>query len=115
MKNTFIFNGIVGVLVTIAVLVAFAVHQNKEDEQEMKAAPTLEIGSCYAFSDHISLGKGKFPLFKILMSSSNIEYVETSWLPDKGFHLGAGWQGDESISERHSMFYTKVKCPGEIN
>lgn len=103
-------NSIIGVLVAIAVLVALAVHQNKEDMKEMANAPALEVGECYAFSDHISLGKGKFPLFKILEASGGIEYVETSWLPL------SRWRGDKSISERNSMFYSKVRCPdvGEV-
>lgn len=98
-------NSIVGVWVAIGVLFALAAYQNRADKSEMKNAPPLEVGECYAFSDHISLGKGQYPLFKIISASGNKEYVETAWLPN------SWWNGYEEISERNSMFYTKVQCP----
>ena len=102
------FNAVASVIVTILVLIAIAVHQNKEDMKELAAAPPLAVNSCYAFSDHISLGKNKFPLFKVTGSTGGIEYTEMAWLPKEG------WKEKENISERNSTFYTKVNCPKEL-
>ena len=99
------FNVISFVVVTILVLIAIAVHQNKEDLKELAAAPPLVVDACYAFSDHISLGKNNFPLFKVTGTTGGKEYTEVAWLPEDG------WQEKENISERNSTFYTKVNCP----
>ena len=94
--------------VFITAVVALTVRQLLIEKRELDQMEPLTVGACYVFSGDKSLGAAKYTVYKIKAHATGVAYTEKTWRKDRG------WDKDESISERHSKFYSEVKCPREF-
>lgn len=97
----------IAVLGPLLLLGSIGVRQCQKDKIAFDNMPSLKVGSCYVFNDHISLGRKKYTIYHITEHGGGIAYVERTWQLDRG------WDESDNISERNSLFYTEVRCPDE--
>jgi len=104
MKHTGAFVVLALSVTFVSALATLTIIQNKADMKSLREYPPLEVGKCYMFSQMKDKGD---PVFKITNYAGGIAYTERTWAAPRG------WDNTISISERHSKFYTAVKCPKE--
>lgn len=91
-------------LAIISVVGGLTIWQVRRDSKEIDDHEPLKVGSCYVFSD---VEGGEVAVYKITNHDGGIAYTERTW------EKKSGWSSQDSISERHSIFYSEVKCPKE--